>query len=101
MPGLDNATILRTLAGVVIAFTPGLGWLIKRAIDNDTRMVKLETVVAELAEARKAQADILPRLEETMRNLTEVCRQLVPRPEWENVNRLHEQRMERIERERD
>lgn len=93
----DDTTLLRILGGVFVAIIPGIGWLIKRSLQNDARLVKVETIIADLAEARKATADILPRLDETMRNLAEVCKQIVPRPEWELAQRLNEERMTRIE----
>jgi hypothetical protein len=103
----DDSLLLRLLAGLLTLSVPGLGWLIKRSLSYNERMVKVETVQAthdkkfdELGgkiDGVAEKLDILPRLDETMRNLTRVCETIVPRPEWETVNRLQEARMDRIE----
>jgi hypothetical protein len=103
----DNSLLLRILVGAYTVALPGIGWLIRRAINHNERMVRMETVQGlherkfdELAGKLDGVADkldILPRLDETMRNLTRVCETIVPRPEWELANRLHEERMDRIE----
>ena len=104
----DDSLLLRILTGLLTVSIPGLGWLIKRALTYDSRLVKVE--MRQESHAKKfdelsgkidgvaEKLDILPRLDETMRNLTRVCETIVPRPEWELNNRLQGQRMDRIER---
>lgn len=100
LPAVPDNLFVRIVAPALVAVIPGLGWLVRRSLHNATRLARLEAIVDELAESHRVQVDILPRLEETLRNLVEVCRTIVPRPEWENVQRLNEQRMDRLGREK-
>ena len=104
----DDSLLLRILTGLLTVSVPGLGWLVKRALDYNSRLVRVETVQGthdkkfdELVgkiDGVAEKLDILPRLDETMRNLTRVCETIVPRNEWETVTRLQNARMDRIER---
>ena len=105
---LDDSLLLRVLTALLTVSIPGLGWLINKAIDMDSRLVKVETLqdahqtrfdeLSDKIDGVADKLDILPRLDETMRNLTRVCETIVPRPEWELNNRLQEERMDRIAR---